>query len=207
MTRLQAAPDRGLPRGLPEDPADWCHGPHGRGRHPEGCFPRPSGGNCSGVPEWPGWRLRAGAQAECLSGSGSRAFLGCNKVPSAFATVTNVTPIRSASSRCRSVHAGKRLLGPHPGDTESGFHRLEQRLPRNLVKPSTSQRFVLPESFRWIVESRTACQAMAASLLHAAGRDSSQITDSLPLLSGAYWTAPHGRLSTLPGGASIEGTT
>ena len=73
-------------------------------------------------------------------------------------------------------------------ETRSGCKWLKQRLPRDLVKAaaagaSSSARRNLSG---WTTGWRKACQAMAASLLHAIDAQWTPKRESLPLLSGAY---------------------
>ncbi|MGA2257919.1 MAG: pentapeptide repeat-containing protein [Thermoguttaceae bacterium] len=73
-------------------------------------------------------------------------------------------------------------------ESEFGDRTLEYRLPRELVKSAaaTVSSKAIENLSRWIAGDRKVCHPMAASLLHATGRGWIPDRDPLPWLSGAY---------------------
>jgi uncharacterized protein YjbI with pentapeptide repeats len=93
-------------------------------------------------------------------------------------------------------------------ESESGDRALEQHLPRDLVKAvaAIASPAAIENLSRWIAKRRSACHPMAASILHAAVKgwipDRSGLLPGgrrLPLLSTAYLDGAHWKAVNLAG--------
>ena len=183
MVRLGAAPDRGLPKGLPEIwrlALDRMAGDDSLRSVSEALRQELQQG-------LPATHVRAGAEQYCLAlltkrfKEAAKCYRGLQR---SHVDSRMMSLLRHDAFRL--MLASDRLTGLL--ETESGFHGLEQPLPRELVKATAAvaSRTALENLSRWIAEGPAACQAMVASLLHAAGTGWRPDYQPLPFLSDAY---------------------
>ncbi|MGO9110875.1 MAG: pentapeptide repeat-containing protein [Thermoguttaceae bacterium] len=189
LARLQAAPDRHLPRGLPE----LWRIVLDRMAEDELCASVSTALRKELHQGLPGASQRTGAEQYCL------------------AELTNLSKRAAKSYRLLQRHVDARALRLLRHDavrltlatdrlaelleSESGDRALEERLPRELVKAvaTIASSTAIQNLSRWIVKDPNACHPMAASLLHASVKG--WIPDRtgwfpgrqrLPWMSGAY---------------------
>jgi uncharacterized protein YjbI with pentapeptide repeats len=202
LARVQAAPDRHLPEGLPElwrivldrmaEDESLTSVADALRRELHRRLPTAS--------------QRTGAEQYCLaeltelSEHAAKCYLGLQRLH-VDAKVLKLL----RHDAVRLTLATDRLTGLL--ETKSGDRALEKRLPRDLIKAvaAIASSTAVQNLSRWIAKSQNACHAMVASLLHATGRGWFPNRHPLPLLSGAYLDGATWKAVDLKG-ARIEGT-
>jgi len=183
LARLQAAPDRHLPRGLPElwrIVLDRMAEDESLTRVADALRRELHQGLATAT-------LRTGAEQYCLaemaelSGLAAKCYLGLQRL-----RVDAGTTKFLRHNAVRLTLATDRLAGLL--ESPAGDRALDQRLPRELIKAvaATASATAIENLSRWIAESHNSCHAMAASILHAMGEGWSPGRDAPLLLSGAY---------------------
>ncbi len=207
MARLRSAPDRGLPKGVPEIwqiVLDRMAEDDSLKTVSDALRRQLQQGLTAG-------HLLAGAQQYCLAELAGRAKTAkkCHQgLQRLHVDVRTMNLLRHDAVRLMlaSDRLGQLL------ETKSGHKWLEQRLPRDLVKAvaAVASSSTVQNLSRWTARGPKRCQAMAASLLHAIDTHWTPDHDSLPLLSGAYLDGAAWRGANLAGvrieGADLSGS-